>query len=243
MTQFSRTAMLFGQMNMERLAASRVAVFGLGGVGGHCAEALARSGIGAIDLFDGDRVCLSNLNRQLVAAMSTIGRYKAEVMRERILDINPNAKVGVYNLFYLPDTADTVDLSVYGCVADAVDTVTAKLELVCRAASLSVPIISCMGAANRLNASAFEVTDIFKTSNCPLARVMRNELNKRDIASLRVVCSKEPPVEPVGEPEEQGRRVLASNAFVPPAAGLVMAGEVVRILLSGAPSAQNGGGG
>ena len=230
--KFSRTAMLFGRENMEKLYASRVAVFGVGGVGGHCAEALARSGIGSIDIFDSDRVDVTNINRQLAATTKTLGLFKADVMRERILEINPDATVTARKIFYLPENADDVDLSVYSCIADAVDTVTAKIELACRAAALGVPIISCMGAANRLDASAFRVTDIYQTSVCPVARVMRNELRKRGVGALRVVCSAEPPVKPPpGAGQDSARPLPASNAFTPPVAGLIMAGEIVKMII------------
>jgi tRNA A37 threonylcarbamoyladenosine dehydratase len=232
---------------MSRLYKARVAVFGIGGVGGYCAEALARTGIGALDLFDDDRICLTNLNRQIMATRKTVGLYKADVMRERILDINPDAEVGAYKLFYGPDTADGVELSGYDYIADAVDTMTAKLELVCRADALGVPVISCMGAANKLDASAFEVADIHETSVCPMARIMRKELRNRGIKALKVVYSKEPAMTPIEDmsvsckqncicpPDTartclQRRQVPASNAFVPAVAGLIMAGEVVRDL-------------
>jgi tRNA A37 threonylcarbamoyladenosine dehydratase len=231
--------MLLGQANMDKLFAARVAVFGLGGVGGHCAEALARSGVGAIDLYDHDRVCLTNLNRQIVATRKTVGQYKVDVMRERVLEINPDAKIGAFRVFYAPETADEVDLSGYDYIADAIDTMTAKLELVCRAAALGVPVISSMGAANKLDASAFEVADLYETSVCPLARIMRQELRKRGVAALKVVYSKEPaiqPLEDLSDPDETGarrRQIPASNAFVPPVAGLIMAGEIVKDLCFG----------
>ena len=235
--QFSRTTLLLGRDNMERLKNSRVAVFGIGGVGGHCAEALCRNGIGALDLFDGDIVDITNLNRQIIATHKTVGRDKAEVMRERLLDINPDAVINARKLFYLPETASEVDLSVYDYVVDAVDTMAAKLELVCRATALGVPVISSMGAANKLNPAAFEVADIYKTSVCPMARIMRHELRKRGIESLKVVYSKEPPLKPQNDdtqsdgPATGRRQTPASNAFVPPVAGLIIAGEVIRDLL------------
>ena len=236
--RFSRTEMLLGRENMERLFAAKVAVFGIGGVGGSCAEALARTGIGRLDLFDSDRVCVTNINRQAAATTKTVGQYKTDAMRERILDINPNAEVKTYQLFYTPETAGGVDLSAYDYIADAVDTMAAKIELVCRANALGVPVISCMGAANKLDASAFEVADIYKTSVCPMARIMRTELRKRGIPSLKVVYSKEPPLKPLGNADPtdgetpSGRRQIpASNAFTPPAAGLIMAGEIVRDLI------------
>ena len=231
--QFSRTAALFGLESIEKLKRCRVAVFGLGGVGGHCAEALCRSGVGLIDLFDGDTVDVTNINRQLVASHSTIGRDKTEVMRERLLDINPGAIITARKLFYLPATADEVDLSVYDHIADAVDTFAAKLELVCRAVRLNIPIISSMGAANKLDPAAFEVADIFDTSVCPMARIMRGELRKRGVSALKVVYSKEAPA-------KRGD-TLASGAFVPPVAGLIMASEVVRRLLGEAGGEAGGG--
>ncbi|MDR1158792.1 MAG: tRNA threonylcarbamoyladenosine dehydratase [Oscillospiraceae bacterium] len=248
--QFSRTALQFGRDKMERLYASGVAVFGIGGVGGYCVEALARSGVGRLDLFDDDRICLTNLNRQIIATRKTVGRYKVEVMRERVLEINPDASVGAFTLFYGPETAGEIDLAAYDYVVDAVDTLTAKLELVCRAQACGVPIISSMGAANKLDPSAFCVTDIYKTSMCPLARVMRRELRKRGVKALKVVCSEEPVTPPLEDGAVSCRRhcicppgtarkctvrrqVPASNAFVPPVAGLIMAGEVVKDLTGG----------
>ena len=200
MDQFSRTELLIGSEGLKRLKASRVAVFGIGGVGGYAAEALVRSGLGAIDLFDDDRICLTNLNRQVIALRSTVGRYKAEVMAERLLDINPQAQVHSFKMFYMPDTADSVDLSQYDYVIDAVDTVTAKLELIARAHSLGVPIISAMGAGNKLDPTRLRVADIFETSVCPLARVMRHELRKRGIPRLKVVFSDEPPIKITDDP-------------------------------------------
>ena len=222
---FSRTALLIGDENMEKLKLARVAVFGIGGVGGYCAEALARSGIGAIDLFDHDKVDITNINRQITATTATVGLYKADVMRARIMEINPEAQVTARKIFYLPETADEVDLTVYGYIVDAVDNLTAKLELARRARALSIPIISSMGAANKMDAAAFEVADIYETSVCPLARHMRKELRKMGINSLKVVYSKEQPVTSHCGPP-------ASNAFVPPAAGLILAGEVVKGLSS-----------
>ena len=244
--QFSRTALLIGRENVEKLKMRRVAVFGAGGVGGHCAEALCRTGIGAIDIYDGDVVDVTNLNRQIVATHKTIGRDKAAVMRDRLLEIAPDAVIGAYKLFYLPETADTVDLSVYDYIVDAVDTIAAKLELVCRAADLGVPVISSMGAANKLDPTAFEAADIYETSVCPMARIMRGELRKRGVPGLKVVYSKERPVE-IAQGDAQGDgslvlypqhkrtdplSVLGSNAFVPPVAGLIMAGEVIKDLIA-----------
>ena len=241
--QFSRAAMLYGRENIDKLKNRRVAVFGIGGVGGHCVEALCRCGVGAIDIFDGDVVDITNINRQIAATHKTVGQDKVAAMRERLLDINPEAVVTAVKIFYLPETADTVDLSVYDYIVDAVDTVTAKLELISRAASLSVPIISSMGAANKLDPTAFEVADIYETSVCPLARVMRAELRKRGVEALKVVYSKEPPIKQNYAAEAENasasdieagthlHRIPASNAFVPPVAGLIIASEVIKDLL------------
>lgn len=218
---------------MERLKSARVAVFGLGGVGGHSAEALARSGIGTLDLFDSDRVCLSNLNRQIIAVHSTIGEYKVDVARKRILDINPSATVNANRVFYLPSNADEFDLSVYSYIVDAIDTVTAKIELILRAQSAGVPIISSMGTGNKIHPEMLEITDIYSTSVCPLAKVMRNELKKREVKSLKVVYSRELPVRQdesvIDDTVHSARRQTpGSTAFVPAVSGLLMAGEVVR---------------
>ena len=223
--------MLIGRENIKNLENRRVAVFGIGGVGGHAAEALCRSGIGAIDVFDGDIVDITNINRQLIATHKTIGRVKVDVMRERLLEINPELSAGAYKIFYLPETADEVDLSLYDYIVDAVDTITAKLELICRAAALGIPLISSMGAANKLDPTALEVADIFGTSVCPVARVMRSELRKRGINTLKVVYSREQPVKCRDIPNERNRPVPASNAFVPPAAGLILASEVINDLI------------
>jgi len=223
--QFQRTAALLGPESIEKLKNSRVAVFGLGGVGGHCAEALCRSGIGAIDLIDGDVVDVTNINRQLIATHKTIGRDKVDVMRERLLEINPEAEITARKLFYLPSTADAIDLTLYDHIVDAVDTMAAKLELAVRAESLGIPIVSSMGAANKLDPTAFTVADIFGTSVCPMARVMRGELRKRGVASLKVVYSNEKVT------AGQGASPLSSVAYVPPVAGLIMASEVVKRLL------------
>ena len=194
LNQFSRTELLLGNAAMEKLAASRVAVFGIGGVGGYTVEALVRSGIGAIDIIDDDKVCLTNINRQIYATRKTIGQYKVDVAKERILDINPDIKVTAYKTFYTPETSSQFDFSAYDYVVDAIDTVTGKIELVMNAAKAGTPIISSMGAGNKLNPAAFEVADIYKTSVCPLARVMRYELKKRGIKKLKVVYSKETPI-------------------------------------------------
>ena len=230
--QFQRTAFLLGRDNIDKLKNRRVAVFGVGGVGGHAAEALCRSGVGAIDVFDGDIVDITNINRQIIATHKTIGFDKVEVMKERLLDINPDVKVGAYKLFYLPETADSVDLSVYDHVADAIDTMTAKIELVCRLKALNVPVISSMGTANKLDPTAFKVTDIYETSVCPMARIMRRELRKRGVEALKVVYSRELPVKQGdGSPASQNRPLPASISFVPPVAGLIMAGEIIKDLI------------
>lgn len=220
--RFSRTEALLGEQAMEKLKKARVAVFGIGGVGGHVVEALVRSGVGAVDIVDSDKVCLSNLNRQIIATESSIGKYKVDVMKERILDINPEAVVNVHKCFYLPEMKDEFDFSQYSYVVDAVDTVTAKIQLVMEAAEACVPIISSMGAGNKLDPTAFQVADIYKTSVCPLAKVMRRELKKRGIKKLKVVYSREQPV--------VKNAVPASVAFVPSVAGLIIAGEVIKDL-------------
>ena len=231
--QFSRTRMLLGDEGMERLMRARVAVFGIGGVGGYTAEALARSGVGALDLIDRDTVSISNLNRQIIALHSTVGRYKTEVMRERILDICPEVKVEVYNCFFLPENAGQFDFSRYSYVVDAVDTVTAKLEIISRAQAAGVAVISAMGAGNKLDPSLFRVADIYRTEMCPLAKVMRRELKKRQVKKLKVVYSLEQPRTPVqSTADEPGRRAApGSAAFVPSVAGLMLAGEGIRDLV------------
>ncbi len=231
--EFSRTALLLGETGINRLAAARVAVFGIGGVGGHAAEALVRSGIGAIDLIDNDTVSVSNLNRQLVALRSTVGRYKVDVARERFLDINPALEIRTFRTFYTPETASEFDFSEYDYVIDAIDTVTGKIGLVMQAQAAGTPVICSMGAGNKLDPSAFEVADIYKTSVCPLAKVMRYELKKRGVKHLKVVYSREIPRSPDmsltdEKPVGTRRAVPGSTAFVPSAAGLVLAGEVVR---------------
>lgn len=247
LNQFSRTELLLGREAMQKLKNSRVAVFGIGGVGGYTVEALARSGVGTIDLIDNDEVCLTNLNRQIIATRKTIGQYKVDVMKERILDINPDAVVYVHKCFFLPETRDAFDFRQYSYVVDAVDTVTAKIQLVLECQSAGVPIISSMGTGNKLNPALFEVTDIYKTSVCPLAKVMRRELKKRNVKHLKVVYSKELPLA-AGESEDASdvgdeclsgerevsvkkRAIPGSVAFVPPAAGLILAGEVVKDLI------------
>lgn len=232
MEQFARTEALLGQAAMEKLAHSRVAVFGIGGVGGYVCEALARSGVGELDLIDNDRVCLTNLNRQIIATHKTIGRYKTEVMRERILEINPEAVVRVHQCFFLPDNAEQFPFPEYDYVVDAVDTVTAKIELILRAQESGAPVISSMGAGNKLDAGAFRTADIYETKVCPLARVMRRELRKRHVERLKVVYSEEEPFTPQRQEEGDSvrRAVPGSVAFVPSVAGLLIAGEVVRDL-------------
>lgn len=230
---FARTALLLGQEGMERLAQARVAVFGVGGVGGHVVEALARSGVGALDLIDSDQVCLSNLNRQIIATRATIGQYKVDAARDRIADISPSTQVRVYKTFYTPETAGQFDFTQYDYVVDAIDTVTGKLALVLQAQEAGVPIISSMGAGNKLDPTAFRVADIYQTSVCPLARVMRTELRRRGVKHLKVVYSTEPPLTPLPAPAEEQtsrRQTPGSTAFVPAVAGLIIAGEVVRDL-------------
>lgn len=229
--QFSRTEYLLGKEGMSRLRKAKVAVFGIGGVGGHAVEALARSGVGSLSLVDKDIVDVTNLNRQIIALHSTIGRDKVDVMRERILDINAACQVQIYKCFYLPETKDEFDFSEYDYIVDAVDTVTAKIQLVLEAKRCDTPIISCMGAGNKWDPSAFEVADLYETSVCPLAKVMRRELKKREIKSLKIVYSREQPIRPA--PVEGEGRVPGSNAFVPAAAGLILASEVVRDLVRG----------
>lgn len=229
--QFSRLELLIGREAMEKLKRSRVAVFGVGGVGGYAAEALVRSGVGHIDLIDNDKVCITNLNRQIIATMDTLGRYKVDVMKERALSINPEAEVDTYKCFYLPENSDEFDFSQYSYVVDAVDTVTAKLELAVQADMAKTPIISSMGTGNKLNPAALEIADIYETSVCPLAKVMRRELRKRGIKKLQVLYSKEEPIKPMNcEEKEAGARraVPGSTAFVPAAAGLIIASEVVK---------------
>ena len=231
---FSRLELMLGPEAVERLRRARVAVFGVGGVGGYAVEALARSGVGALDLVDNDTVSLTNLNRQIIALHSTLGMYKTDAAKARILDINPDCAVTVHRVFLLPETADRFDFAQYDYVVDAIDTVAGKIELAVRCRDAGVPLISCMGAGNKLDPTRLVVTDISQTSVCPLARVMRRELRKRGIEHLTVVYSTEPAQEQKGTPEaeEAGirRSVPASNAFVPAAAGLIAAGQVIRDL-------------
>ncbi len=232
MNQFSRTQLLLGDEAMQKLSLSRIAIFGIGGVGGYVAEALPRSGVGTLDLIDNDIVSETNINRQIYALYSTIGKFKTEVAADRIADINPNAKVNCYNTFYMPENADDFDFSNYDYIVDAVDTVTAKIELVKRATEKNIPVISSMGAGNKLDPTKFEVTDIFKTSVCPLAKVMRYELKKRGINRLKVVYSKEKPLTPLSTDEISGKRhTPGSIAFVPSVVGLIIAGEVIKDII------------
>lgn len=247
LNQFSRTELLFGKEAMEKLATSRVAVFGIGGVGGYTVEALVRSGIGAVDLIDDDKVCLTNINRQIFATRKTVGKYKVDVAEERIHEINPDVQVRTYKTFYMPDTAEQFDFSEYDYIVDAIDTVTGKIALVMNAHAANTPIISSMGAGNKIDPTAFEVTDIYKTSVCPLAKVMRHELKRRGIKKLKVVYSKEQPLVPIDDMAiscrqhcicppgtarkcTQRRQVPGSNAFVPSVVGLIIAGEVIKDL-------------
>ena len=227
-----RSAMLLGEGGIDKLTAAKVAVFGVGGVGGYACEALARAGVGELHLFDNDVVSLSNINRQIIALHSTVGHPKVEVMRERILDINPDCKVVTHQVFYLPENADDFPLSDFDFVADAIDTVSAKIELAVRCAASNVPLISAMGTGNKLDASRFCVTDLSKTSGCPLARVMRRELKARGIGHLKVVYSTEEARKPLPLNEGDGTRIPpASLPYVPPVAGLLMAGEIIRALV------------
>lgn len=247
LNQFSRTELLLGKEAMERLDGARVAVFGIGGVGGYVCEALVRSGVGAFDLIDDDKVCLTNLNRQIIATRKTVGQYKAEVMKERILEINPKADVRIHKCFFLPENAEDFPFEEYDYIVDAVDTVTAKIELVLRAQEKKVPIISCMGAGNKLDPTQFRVADIYKTKVCPLAKVMRRELKKRGVRKLKVVYSEEQPTRPIEDMSiscrthcicppgakhkcTERRDIPGSTAFVPSVAGLIIAGEVIKDL-------------
>lgn len=229
---FSRTALLIGEDQIENLKTKRIAVFGVGGVGGYVVEALARTGIGHLVLIDNDTVSLTNINRQIIALHSTIGKYKVDVMRERVLDINPELEVTVHHCFFLPENSAEFDFSSYDYVVDAVDTVTAKLQIIEMAKAANVPVISCMGAGNKLDPTAFVVTDIANTKICPLARVMRRELKKRGIDHCKVVYSTEPPITPAPSEEETNKRATpGSVAFVPSVAGLIAAGAVIEDLL------------
>ncbi len=230
---FSRTALLLGDEALARLKKARIAVFGVGGVGGYAVEALARSGVGALDLIDNDTVAQSNINRQIIALNSTVGQYKADAAAKRVLDINPECDVRAVKVFYMPETADEFDFTRYDYIIDAIDTVTGKLALARQAQDAGTPIISCMGAGNKLDPTAFEVADIYDTSICPLARIMRKECRARGIKRLKVVYSKEMPARPVKKIEEQTvrRDTPGSVSFVPPVAGLIIAGEVIKDLI------------
>lgn len=243
--RFSRTQLVFGKEAMDRLEGSRVAVFGVGGVGGYTVEALARSGVGAIDIIDDDKVCLTNINRQIIATTKTVGKYKVDVAKERIEEINPDCKVTAFRTFYMPETADQFDFTQYDYVVDAIDTVTGKIALIENAKKAGTPIISSMGAGNKVDPTTFEVADIYKTSVCPLARVMRYELKRRGIKKLKVVYSKEKPIPPIANEDPNGengclskadkvpgkRQVPGSTAFVPSVAGLIIAGEVIKDII------------
>jgi len=248
LNQFSRTQLLLGEDGMEKLKNSRVAIFGIGGVGGYVCEALVRTGVGHFDLIDDDKVCLTNLNRQIIATRKTVGKYKTEVMKERMLDINPDVEVTTHNCFFLPENADEFSFEEYDYVVDAVDTVTAKISLVMKCKEKNVPIISSMGAGNKLDASAFRVSDIYKTKMCPLAKVMRYELKRRGVKKLKVVYSEEKPIRPREDMSiscrnncicppgaehkcTERRDIPGSVAFVPSVAGLIIAGEVVKDLI------------
>lgn len=239
--QFSRTRLLIGEEALNQLQNSRVAVFGIGGVGGFVVEALARAGIGKFDLIDNDQVCLTNLNRQIIATRKTVGQDKVEVMKERILDINPDAEVTVHKCFFLPDTSNQFDFSNYSYVVDAIDTVTGKLEIITKSKQAGIPVISCMGTGNKIDPSRLEIADLYQTTVCPLAKVMRKECKRRNIKKLKVLYSTEVPIKPrteenaeneSAETPDKGRRAIpGSISFVPSAAGLMIAGEVVRDLI------------
>lgn len=247
LNQFSRTQLLIGEAAINKLQKSRVAVFGIGGVGGYVCEALVRSGVGAFDLVDDDKVCLTNLNRQIIATRKTVGKYKVDVMKERMLEINPDVDVRIHRCFFLPENADDFPFDEYYYVVDAVDTVTAKIELILRAKAHNVPIISAMGAGNKLDPGRFKIADIYQTSVCPLARVMRRELKKRHVKNLKVVYSDEQPIRPLEDMSiscrtncicppgaqhkcTERRDIPGSTAFVPAVAGLMIAGEIVKDL-------------
>ena len=233
LNQFSRTEMLFGKKAMQKLASARVAVFGIGGVGGYVVEALARSGVGALDLIDNDTVSLTNINRQIIATLETVGKYKVDIAAQRVKEINPDCAITAHKIFYLPETACEIDFINYDYVVDAIDTVAGKLAIIEKAHNCGVRVISCMGTGNKTDPSAFRVSDINQTSVCPLARVMRRELKKRGITALKVVYSREEPLKPLENSGEasQRREIPASCAFVPSVAGLIIAGEVIKDLI------------
>ncbi|MBQ8328217.1 MAG: tRNA threonylcarbamoyladenosine dehydratase [Lachnospiraceae bacterium] len=259
LNQFSRTQLLYGESAMQKLITCRIAVFGIGGVGGYVVEALARSGIGALDLIDDDRVCLTNINRQILATRKTVGKYKVDVGEERVHEINPDCKVRAYKTFFLPETQDQFDFRAYDYIVDAIDTVTGKLAIIENAKRAGVPVISSMGAGNKVNAAAFEVADIYETSICPLAKVMRRECRKRGIESLKVVYSKEKPIRPLEDMSiscrqhcicppgtarkcTERRDIPGSTAFVPSVAGLIIAGEIINELTATTGRDENHGG-
>ena len=259
LNQFSRTQLLYGESAMQKLITCRIAVFGIGGVGGYVVEALARSGIGALDLIDDDRVCLTNINRQILATRKTVGKYKVAVGEERVHEINPDCKVRAYKTFFLPETQDQFDFRAYDYIVDAIDTVTGKLAIIENAKRAGVPVISSMGAGNKVNAAAFEVADIYETSICPLAKVMRRECRKRGIESLKVVYSKEKPIRPLEDMSiscrqhcicppgtarkcTERRDIPGSTAFVPSVAGLIIAGEIINELTATTGRDENHGG-
>lgn len=233
LNQFSRTEMLFGKKAMQKLASARVAVFGIGGVGGYVVEALARSGVGALDLIDNDTVSLTNINRQIIATLETVGKYKVDIAAQRVKEINPDCAITAHKIFYLPENADALDFKQYDYIVDAIDTVAGKLAIIEKAYNCGVRVISCMGTGNKTDPTAFRVADINQTSVCPLARVMRRELKKRGITALKVVYSREEPLKPLENSGEasQRREIPASCAFVPSVAGLIIAGEVIKDLI------------
>ena len=256
LNQFSRFQQIIGLDSMQKLQGSRVAIFGIGGVGGYVVEALARSNVGTFDIIDDDRICLTNMNRQIAALHSTVGKYKVEITRDRILDINPDASVNIYKCFFLPENADDFDFSVYDYVVDAVDTVTAKIAIIMKAKEAGVPVISCMGCGNKMDPSLLKVADLYKTEMCPLAKVMRREMKKRGVRKLKVVYSTEKATRPLeGEDScrtqcicppgtkrkcTERRDIPSSSAFVPPAAGLLIASEVVRDLINWSETKKDG---
>lgn len=229
--QFLRTEFLIGKDGIEKLKNARVAIFGIGGVGGYTAEALTRCGIGTIDIIDNDTINITNINRQIYALHSTLDQYKVDVAKQRMLDINPNVEVNTYKTFYMPETSHLFDFKNYDYIVDAIDTVTGKIELVMKAQEAGTPIICSMGTGNKMNPAMLEVSDIYKTSVCPLAKVMRQELKKRRVKKLKVVYSKETPIKPMQADNTGSRRTPGSNSFVPPTAGLIIASEVVKDLL------------
>ena len=234
MEEFERIRLLIGKEKTDRLEKARVAVFGVGGVGGNCVEALVRSGIGGIDIFDDDDVSVSNINRQIIALHSTVGKAKVDVMKDRIHDINPNCSVHVYKMFFLPNNSNDIDFGQYDYVVDAIDTVSGKIEIIMKAKEAGVPVISSMGTGNKLHPEMLKIEDIYKTSVCPLARVMRHEMKKRNVESLKVLYSQEKPIEPIEvvKNADSGKIIPGSSAFVPPTAGMIIASQVIRDILN-----------